>query len=74
MATNLVISVGNLVSFKNLLLNSPGTVVFVIKNVILPWYSGVFGGFSIKTERNSYGMDNVANPFVVKTLNGVLSG
>lgn len=48
-ATNLVISSGNLLSFKNMTLNSAGSVQFVIKNVILPGYKSVFSGFSIKT-------------------------
>ena len=62
-----------MLSFKNMTLNSAGIVQFIIKNITLPGYSSTFGGFSIKTERNSYAMDYINNPFTVKTLNGVLT-
>ncbi len=47
--TNVVVSSGNVVSFNNLIVNSAGTVQFVIKNITLPSYSNVFIGFSIRT-------------------------
>lgn len=62
-----MITSGNMLSFKNLILNSPGIVQIVMQNVTLPGYSKVWGGFSIKSERNSYGMDYVLKPFTVRT-------
>jgi hypothetical protein len=71
--SNLVVSSGNLLSFNNLILNSPGIVQFVIRNITLPSYTSTFGGFQIKTERNSYDMDLINNPFTITTIEGDLT-
>jgi hypothetical protein len=59
----------NQFSFKNLILNSPGNVIFVFDSWILPAYSNNFGGFIISTSRNSSAMDFVNNPLLKLKVN-----
>lgn len=39
------------------MLNPPGSVTFVVKNIKLPDYSSVFTRFEVRTERSGYVMD-----------------
>jgi hypothetical protein len=71
--TNLIISSGNSISFRNLTLNTPGIVQFLIRNIILPDYTATLNKFTIRTSRNSYPMDEINNAFILKVSKGLIT-
>ncbi len=72
-ATDVSISLGNMLSFNNLMLVAPGIVQIIVKNIILPNYVNTFAGFIIRTERGSFGMEYIDNPFGVTTTTGPMA-
>jgi hypothetical protein len=73
LATDINIGLGNMLSFNNLMLVSPGIVQFVVDNITLPDYVKTFTGFFIRTERSSYGMEYISNPFGMTTTSGPMT-
>ena len=72
-ATDVSISLGNMLIFNNLMLVAPGIVQIIVKNIILPDYVNTFAGFMLKTERGSFGMEYIDDPFDVTTTTGPMT-